>query len=130
VVPDLSGLTWPEAEAAIEGLRLVAVQLDDDFDPVIPEGQVASQSPMPDSRVARGAVVQIALSKGPDLIPFPDLSGTDLSEAQRILAEVGVIGVLAFGASDGEFSSAARDGEPIRVGDLLPRGVQVDLVFL
>lgn len=130
VVPDLSGLTWPEAEAATEGLRLVAVQLDDVFDPVIPEGQVAAQSPMPDSRVARGAVVQIAISKGPDLIPFPDLSGTDLREAQRILAEVGVIGVLAFGASDGEFSSATREGERIRVGDLLPRGVQVDLVFL
>lgn len=129
-VPDLSGLTWPEARAAIERLRLVAVQLDDVFDAVVPEGQLSVQSPVPDNRVARGAVVQIAISKGPDLIPFPDLSGTDLGEAQRLLAEVGVIGVLAFGASDGEFSSAARGGQPVRSGDLLPRGVQVDLVFL
>jgi beta-lactam-binding protein with PASTA domain/serine/threonine protein kinase len=129
-VPDLGGLTWPEAETALEQLRLVPVRQNDTFDPVVPEGQVVTQSPSPGSQVARGAVVQIAISKGPDLIPFPDLSGTDLREAQRILAEVGIIGVLAFGASDGEFSSATRDGEEIRVGDLLPRGVQVDLTFL
>ena len=130
VVPDLSGQTWSEAQAAIERLRLVPVRRDDIFDPEVPEGQVVTQSPAPESRVARGAVVQISISKGPDLIPFPDLAGTDLREAQRILAEVGIIGVLAFGASDGEFSSATRDGGEISVGDLLPRGVQVDLTFL
>jgi eukaryotic-like serine/threonine-protein kinase len=130
VVPDLAGLTWEEAEAALVRLRLVAIRLDDVFDPVVPEGEVASQSPMSPSRVARGAVVEVAISKGPDLIPFPNLSGTDLREAQRILAEVGIIGVLAFGASDGEFSSATLDGVEIRDGDLLPRGVQVDLTFL
>jgi beta-lactam-binding protein with PASTA domain len=74
--------------------------------------------------------VEIAASKGPDLIPFPNLAGTNLREAQRVLAEVGIIGMLAFGASDGEFSSASLDGRPVRAGDLVPRGVQVDLVFL
>jgi serine/threonine-protein kinase len=129
-VPDVIGLTGQEAEAALLRLRLVPVVLDEVFDPVVPAGMVAEQSPIPDSRVARGAVVEIAISKGPDLVPFPDLTGTDLREAQRILAEVGVIGVLAFGASDGEFSSASLEGEQIREGDLIPRGLQVDLVFL
>jgi eukaryotic-like serine/threonine-protein kinase len=130
LVPDLSGLSIEEAEGALLRLRLEPVRLDDVFDPVVPVGQVAFQSPAAQRQVARGAVVEIAASKGPDLIAFPDLSGTNLREAQRILAEVGIIGMLAFGASDGEFSSATLDGEPVRAGDLVARGVQVDLVFL
>ena len=129
-VPDLSGLSIEEAEGALRRLRLEPVRLEDVFDPVVPLGQVAFQSPVANSRVARGALVEIAASKGPDLIPFPNLAGTNLREAQRVLAEVGIIGMLAFGASDGEFSSASLDGRPVRAGDLVPRGVQVDLVFL
>jgi beta-lactam-binding protein with PASTA domain/serine/threonine protein kinase len=129
-VPDVIGLSGEEAEAALLALRLVLVVLDEVFDPEIPAGAVAFQSPVAQSRVARGAVVEIAISKGPDLVAFPDLTGTDLREAQRLLAEVGLIGVLQFGASDGEFSSASLEGEEVRAGDLIPRGVQVDLTFL
>lgn len=130
VVPDLAGLADGDAAQALENLRLTVVRLDDVFDLVVPVGRVAAQSPAPGVRVARGAVVEIAVSKGPDLIPFPDLRRTDLREAQRLLAEVGLIGVLTFGASDGEFRSATFEDRTLRPGDLLPRGVQVDLAFL
>lgn len=130
VVPDLAGLAYVDAAEAIDALRLTAVRLDDVFDPVVPDGQVVTQSPAPGVRVARGAVVEIAVSKGPDFIPFPDLRGTNLREAQRLLAEVGLIGVLTFGASDGEFSSATFEGRTVNAGDIVPRGVQVDLAFL
>jgi beta-lactam-binding protein with PASTA domain/serine/threonine protein kinase len=129
-MPELIGLSFEEAERALLSLGLQPVRLEDVFDPVVREGLVAFQSLAPDTRVARGAAVEIATSKGPDLIAFPDLSGTNLSEAQRILEEIGIVGMLAFGASDGEFSSATLNGEPVRAGDLVARGVQVDLVFL
>jgi eukaryotic-like serine/threonine-protein kinase len=129
-MPELVGLSYEEAERVLLSLGLQPVRLEDVFDPVVLEGLVAFQSPAPDSRVAKGAAVEIATSKGPDLIAFPNLAGTNLSEAQRILEEIGIVGMLAFGASDGEFSSATLNGEPVRAGDLVARGVQVDLVFL
>jgi len=129
-VPDLSGATLDEATAAIEGLRLVLEELDPVFNDDVPVGLVVSQSPPPESIVSRGAIVEIAISLGPDVVEFPDLAGTDFVQAQALLAERGLIARLEFGAIDGEFLRASVGGAEVAPGELVRRGSQVDVIFL
>jgi len=44
--------------------------------------------------------------------------------------DAGLVGVLVFGAADGELVEATIDGEPVPVGTTLPRGTEIDLTFL
>ena len=130
LVPDL--FAAPEA-AAIEQLQALSLEVafvDPVFSEDAPAGTIAAQSPEPGSEVERGSVVQLAVSKGPDLVIFPDLSGTGFEEAQTILAELDLEAVLEFGSSDGAFLSAAVDGASVSAGEPVRRFSRVTMVFL
>jgi eukaryotic-like serine/threonine-protein kinase len=129
-VPELVGASLADARAALGELRLELVEGEQVFDDVVPPGFVVTQAPDAGTELERGATVTVVLSRGPDLVIFPDLSGLTFPEAQAALAEAGLVARLEFGASDGEFVSAAVDGEPAVVGAPYRRGTQVDLVFL
>lgn len=129
-IPDLFGT--PET-AAIEQLRSLGLEvqmLDPVFDDTAPAGTIATQSPAAGDQVERGSVVQIAVSRGPDLVVFPDLSGTDFAEAQARLAAVDLVAQLQFGASDGRFVSATIDGQRVTAGQTVRRFSTVAMVFL
>jgi len=65
-VPNLIGLTLPEAKAKLEEL---ALQLDSNVTEVVSteyfEGQIISQNPSKGASVNEGAIVQVTVSKGP-----------------------------------------------------------------
>jgi serine/threonine-protein kinase len=128
--PDLVNLTAAEATAALDALQLVTAQGEDVFSNDIEVGRVVTQAPAPGTPVERGGTVTFQLSKGPDLVAFPDLTGLTYPEAQTVLADAGYTVNSLLGTTAGVFVSASVDGSEIQAGATFPRGTGVDLIFL
>ncbi len=129
-VPDLFASPESAAVEQLESLSLGVEFVDPVFSTEAPAGTIAAQSPEPGVEVARDSVIELAISKGPDLVIFPDLSGTTFEEAQGLLAAQDLEAVLDFGTSSGRFLSASVDGSAVSSGDAVPRFSRVGLVFL
>jgi serine/threonine-protein kinase len=128
--PDLVNLTAAEATAALDALQLVTEQGKDVFSNDIEKGRVVTQTPDPGTPVERGGTVTFQLSKGPDLVPFPDLTGLAYPAAQAALADAGYTVNSLLGTTEGTFVSASVGGDEIQAGATFPRGTGVDLIFL
>jgi serine/threonine-protein kinase len=128
--PDLVNLTAAEATAALDALQLVSAQGEDVFSNDIEVGRVVVQTPAPGTPVERGGTVTFQLSKGPDLVAFPDLTGLTYPEAQTVLADAGYAVNSLLGTTAGVFVSASVDGTEIQAGATFPRDTGVDLIFL
>lgn len=80
-IPDVKGRSREEASASITDEQL-RVTFREDFSDSVPAGRVAGTTPGAGAQVERGATVTVLISKGPDLITVPNLSGA--SEAAAI----------------------------------------------
>ena len=87
-VPAVTDGDRGEAEAAIRraGLQPVVVERPSEDEDA---GNVLSQSPE-GGRARRGSQVTIVVSTGEDLVVVPDVLGTSVSDARRILEEAGL----------------------------------------
>ncbi len=128
--PDLTNLTAAEATASLDALQLVGEQADDVFSDDVEAGRVVTQVPPPDTPVERGGTVTFQLSKGPDLVAFPDLDGLTYPEAETSLADAGFTVGSLLGTTEGTFVAASVDGDEVEAGDTFRRGTAVDLIFL
>jgi high affinity sulfate transporter 1 len=87
-MPNLIGLPLDRARATIDGLGLVLGETGYVQTTSLPEGTVVTQEPDPGTSVDAGAVVDIAVSSGFELIVVPDVVGQ--TEAQAIVSLTGV----------------------------------------
>jgi eukaryotic-like serine/threonine-protein kinase len=128
-VPNLVNMTFGDARAALRELRLHVRKLEPRFSNDIPKGSVIMQNPDPRSKVPRGSVVRLRLSKGPDLRHVPRLEGLTLPQARERLRNAGLrVGDL-LGSTRGVVVDVTIDDEPVAPGDLYVRGTHVDLVL-
>ncbi len=128
--PDLTNLTLDEATAALGGIQLVIARGDDEFSDTVEVGRVVTQDPPPTTPVERGGTVTVRISKGPDLVAFPDLAGQLYPQAQETLAGAGYTVNSLLGTTEGTFVSASINGAEVQAGATFPRGTGVDLIFL
>jgi serine/threonine-protein kinase len=128
--PNLANLTAAEATAALDALQLVTAQGEDVFSGDIEVGRVVTQTPPPETPVERGGTVTFQLSKGPDLVALPDLTGLTYPAAEAALAEAGYTVNSLLGTTAGTFVSASINGDEVQAGATFPRGTGVDLIFL
>jgi beta-lactam-binding protein with PASTA domain/serine/threonine protein kinase len=130
-VPQLRGLTVEQATQLLDDLGLVlSIGEEEVFDNDVPAGEIAVQRPAVDTTLDRGATINAQVSKGPDLVTMPDLSGMNLEEIREALADAGLqVGTL-LGARTGTFYAASVDGVPYGGGDQLVRGTAVDIIIL
>jgi eukaryotic-like serine/threonine-protein kinase len=88
-VPDVTGEDLSEARAdlADAGLKVqvAAERVNSEFD----KGQVAQQTPKGDSKAAEGDTVTLTLSKGPEMIEVPDVTGDSADDARKALEDAG-----------------------------------------
>lgn len=90
-VPDVTGQTEADANAAITGAGLVAAKTEAPSDSVA-AGSVISQSPDAGTMVDTGTNVDIVVSTGPDApttVPVPDVTGKSAADAQAELEAAG-----------------------------------------
>jgi eukaryotic-like serine/threonine-protein kinase len=128
--PDLTNATFDEATATLAGVQLVIARGEDVFSSTVEAGRVVSQDPAPTTPVDRGGTVTVQVSKGPDLVPFPDLTGQTYPQAQATLAAAGFTEGSLLGTTQGTFVSASIGGAAVDPGATFPRGTAVDLIFL
>ena len=86
-MPDLIGLTEPEAEALLQGAGLAVGNRSTAISPTVPEGKVASQSPAAGTEIAAGSAIDFVVSLGPPNYP-PELApiGDKVVDERELLA--------------------------------------------
>jgi len=89
-VPDVQRRSLVEARVMIDQSRLRIGELREAFNENVRGGFVISQDPQPGARLARGRPINLVVSKGPRVIEMPLLIGRSLTEARRVLQELGV----------------------------------------
>lgn len=82
-VPDLTRGSAEEAKQTLTSLGLKAT-VTQAYDKTVAEGDVISQNPT-DGTLTRGSTVALIVSKGPPLVPLPDVTGQSRDEARDTL---------------------------------------------
>lgn len=130
-IPDVVGVTGAAARSAVEELQLVFAEAPQEFNDEVPLGTVIRQDPAPGAEVERGTTVTVVISRGVDLVQFPDLSGAATYEdAAVLLLEAGFEPRLRFGDAQGAIRDVTIDGEEPEVGETFRRGAVVDISAL
>ena len=128
-VPNLRGKTTRDAKFVLErnGLRLGEVMYvaSEDF----PANTIMDQTAISAGKVRKGTYISIVVSQkvAADQLKVPDVVGKPLTEAGRILANVGLhVGQVNYEVSATLLPNTVVDQYP-RVGGLLVHGDAVDL---
>ncbi len=131
IVPNLIGLTVAEAGALLTEQRLTLIEAEQVFSDDFPPGTIVAQNLPEGSEVLRDGQVAVQISRGPDLIVFPDIAGAvNYEQAAAILGGAGFQPVLVFGDAQGAIQSITIDGDAPTVGNQYRRGAIVEFTAL
>lgn len=122
IVPEgLVDGSFEQAEAALAEVQLVAEKVDV-FSDDVEAGLVVALDPGQGAEVPRDSVVQVEVSKGPDLVKVPKISGKTLDEANKALEAAGLVPGGVFGPARGK-----PDSTDPEAGTEQKRGTTVDI---
>jgi len=106
IVPNVCNLSL---ETAIEELKkrdLEGIVTERRYDQIIEEGKVIIQTPLPNSKVKAGRIINLTVSLGPETMKVPYLEGVDIEKGKLIIEKLGLkIEVIDYSFSD----SVAKD---------------------
>jgi eukaryotic-like serine/threonine-protein kinase len=88
-VADVTGQTFKQAKAALEGQHFKVVRGTDAFSNDVPAGKVASTAPNKDVAAPYGSTVQIVMSHGPIMATLPNVINQPFSLASDRLTQAG-----------------------------------------
>jgi serine/threonine-protein kinase len=91
-VPLVNGETYAQAAAQIKAAGLVPVQ-NKETSPTVPSGRVISTNPDNGNSVPKNSQVTVNVSSGAGKIALPNLSGTQASQAEQQLKDLGFTNV-------------------------------------
>ncbi|MEU8589891.1 Stk1 family PASTA domain-containing Ser/Thr kinase [Streptomyces sp. NPDC048664] len=124
-VPDVTGDSVDDATAELQDaglkVRISPTRVNADVE----AGQVAQQSPQDGRQAAEGDTITLTLSKGPEMIPVPDVVGDSVDDATKALQDAGFQvdedrGLL------GLFGDTVKD-QSVKGGDKAPKGSTVTI---
>ncbi len=95
-IPDVSGRSYEEAAKALAAAGLKATRIEA-FSETVPPGKVVGSRPPWGAEVARDSSVGVVVSKGPDVVPVPNLTGKAVPEAQAALGQAGLTVANVYG---------------------------------
>jgi serine/threonine-protein kinase len=129
VVPNLIGRSEDDTLEQLAAVQLVGQRNDDVFSSEIAVGLVASQDPPPGEQMPRAGVVAYSISRGVEQVPLPAIIGFTLNDAQKALGDAGIGVATISGRSTSRVRAVTLDGTTLKVGDPVPKGSAVNLVF-
>ncbi|MCX5420200.1 Stk1 family PASTA domain-containing Ser/Thr kinase [Streptomyces sp. NBC_00078] len=88
-VPDVTGEDLQDAKADLEDAGLTVKVAPERVNSEYDQGQVAAQTPRGDTQAAEGDTVTLTLSKGPEMIEVPDVTGDNVHDANKALKDAG-----------------------------------------
>ena len=130
LVPNVVGLDYDAATQLLTeaGLNFEPVAQANPADPNVPENQVWQTNPPADTTVERDSIVQVYFVPLVEPQPIPDVVGTILAEAQRILSEAKFVpGAVSVEISDLPKDTVIRTNPA--ANELAKAGTTVDIVL-
>ncbi|MFJ3721730.1 Stk1 family PASTA domain-containing Ser/Thr kinase [Streptomyces sp. NPDC090045] len=88
-VPAVTGLPVEQAKAGLEALGLKVVTAPEQVNSPAAAGTVANQSIGAGTQAAAGDTVTLTVSKGPRLLPVPNVTGQEVDAARKALEAAG-----------------------------------------
>ncbi|MFF4757463.1 Stk1 family PASTA domain-containing Ser/Thr kinase [Streptomyces sp. NPDC001292] len=126
-VPDVTGEDLDAARSDLQDaglkVRISSEQVDSEFD----KGQVARQSPAGDSEAAEGDTVTLTLSKGPEMVEVPDVTGNSVGDAKNTLQKAG-FQVQEDRGLLGLFGDTVKK-QSVKGGDRAPKGSTITITI-
>lgn len=122
-VPDVTGHGADDAKAQIQDAGLVP-QPAEAFSSDVPQGVVISQDTAAGTSLHRGDAVAYTVSKGPEMVEVPSVTGKQLEEAQKILEDRGF--TVSVQKVLGGYFNTVRATDPAE-GTLAPKGSAVTI---
>jgi serine/threonine-protein kinase len=124
-VPDVTGEDVEDARGDLEDAGLTVKIAPERVNSQFDKGQVAAQTPQGDSQAAEGDTVTLTLSKGPEMIEVPDVTGDKVDDAKQTLEDAGFKvdedrGLL------GLFGDTVKS-QSVKPGDKAPKGSTITL---
>jgi serine/threonine-protein kinase len=89
-VPDVAGLGYDEAAAALQEKRLAPVKKEA-YSDTVEEGKVIGTDPAAGQPAARDSEVGIIVSQGPEIIKVPNVTGSTVEAASEALRSAGLV---------------------------------------
>jgi serine/threonine-protein kinase len=122
-VPDVTGESVSDAEQDLRDAGLKAkVATARVYSSDADAGDVATQSPASGAQLAANGTVTLTLSKGPQMVTVPDVTGKSVSDAKKILGDAGFkTRVIRF------FFTGRVDSEDPDAGGQAPKGSTITL---
>ena len=121
-VPLVRGKSFDDAKKAIEALGFTVERVDE-FSNDVPESQVVGTRPSAGNKAPFGSKIVIVVSKGPEIVTVPDVTGRTVAQATAALEAAG----LRVGSIFGPPNSSRVLATSPSAGSKLKRGSAVDL---
>ncbi|WP_225096739.1 Stk1 family PASTA domain-containing Ser/Thr kinase [Streptomyces sp. CoH27] len=126
-VPDVTGDDPADAQQTLTDAGLKVVIAPDQVNSEYDKGKVAQQSPGNGSQAAAGDTVTLTLSKGPQMVQVPDVTGDSVDDAHKALEGAG------FKVSDdrgilGLFGDTVKK-QSVQGGDMAPKGSTITITI-
>ncbi|MEU8969603.1 Stk1 family PASTA domain-containing Ser/Thr kinase [Streptomyces monashensis] len=126
-VPDVTGDDPAAARQTLTGAGLKVVIAPDRVNSAYDKGKVARQSPADGSQAAAGDTVTLTLSKGPQMVQVPDVTGDSVDDAHKALEGAG------FKVSDdrgllGLFGDTVQK-QSVKGGGMAPKGSTITITI-
>ncbi|WP_406212016.1 Stk1 family PASTA domain-containing Ser/Thr kinase [Streptomyces decoyicus] len=89
---DVPGVLGSDRTDAVSTLRAAGFQVRFADQPVFStqdKGTIARQTPAEGGKLGKGDTVTLTLSKGPEMIPVPDVTGKNVDDAKKQLTDLG-----------------------------------------
>jgi beta-lactam-binding protein with PASTA domain/tRNA A-37 threonylcarbamoyl transferase component Bud32 len=121
-VPLVRGKSFDDAKKAIEALGFTVERVDE-FNDDVPESQVVGTRPPVGNKAPFGSKIVIVVSKGPEIVTVPDVTGRTPAQASAALEAAGLRVGSIFGPPNSNRVLATSPS----AGSKLKRGSAVDL---
>lgn len=89
-VPELRGLSLPEANSLASKRGLYLKVEGEEYDPVIPPGHISRQDIPSNNKVKENRGIKVFISKGPKALLTPEVAGLSIDEAESIVLKNGI----------------------------------------
>jgi len=127
-VPDLSGQSITEADAALGQAGLLEAGERTQADGKVPAGRVIGTDPAAGAHVAAQAPVILIVSTGPAMVAMPDVAGVSFQAASKTLIAAG-FALGAVSAQDGPDPQGTVESTSPQAGTQTAEGTAVDVMI-
>ena len=91
LVPDIKNLPYDAAVKELQSFKFKVTRGPDEFSSSVDIGNVTSTEPAINSPAPYSSTIMVHVSKGPDLVKVPDVTGLSFAEANDLLDQYGFL---------------------------------------